>query len=280
MSDQRDASVFFIGNATTIIRCDGFTVLTDPNFLHRGQRANLGWGITTKRRTEPAMDVYELPPLDAVVLSHMHGDHWDRVARRGLDKEVPIITTHQAARRLKRQGFHNALGLEYWEEHRIQRGDRTLTITATPARHAPGPMQMLLPPCMGSVLDFTRQGEMDMRLHISGDTIMDPCLAEIPQRFTDIDVGIVHLGGTKILGMLVSMDGWQGADWIQLIKPASVLPVHYDDYEVFTSGIDDFQQQVNRARLSHLVHYIGRGETYHLPVRRPGTHPQPPPGPR
>ncbi|GAA1267912.1 hypothetical protein Psi02_09790 [Planotetraspora silvatica] len=279
MSDQMDASVFFIGNATTIIRCNGFTVLTDPNFLHRGQRAHLGWGITTKRRTEPAMDVYELPPLDVVVLSHMHGDHWDRVARRGLDKNVPIVTTHHAAGRLKRQGFRNALGLETWDEHRIQRGDRTLTITAMPARHAPGLAQMLMPPCMGSMLDFARQGEMDLRLHISGDTIMDPCLSEIPQRFPDIDAGIVHLGGTKIVGLLVTMDGWQGADWIQLIKPASVLPVHYDDYEAFSSGIDDFQQQVNRARLSHLVHYIGRGETYHLPIRRPGTHPQPPPGP-
>lgn len=83
MSLPEDASVFFVGNATTLIRYNGFTLLTDPNFLHRGQRAHLGYGLNSRRRTDPAIGVEELPPLDAVVLSHMHGDHWDRVARKG-----------------------------------------------------------------------------------------------------------------------------------------------------------------------------------------------------
>jgi hypothetical protein len=34
--------ITFIGTATTIVRLGSFTVLTDPNFLHRGQRAYLG----------------------------------------------------------------------------------------------------------------------------------------------------------------------------------------------------------------------------------------------
>ncbi|MEZ0073679.1 MBL fold metallo-hydrolase [Planotetraspora sp. GP83] len=280
MRDQADATVFFVGNATMIIRSHGFTLLTDPNFLHRGQRAYLGWGITTRRRTDPAMDVSELPPVDAVVLSHIHGDHWDRIARRGLDKGVPIITTPHAAQRLRHQGFHNALGLETWDDHHLRHGDRTLTIIATPARHAPGPAQMLLPPVMGSVLEFGESGQINLRMHISGDTIMDPCLSEIPERFPDIDVGVVHLGGTKIFGILVTMDGMQGAEWLNLIKPDSAIPVHYDDYEAFSSGLEDFRRHVSRAGLSHLVHYITRGETYHLPVRRAGTQQQrPSPGP-
>ncbi|GAA2773478.1 MBL fold metallo-hydrolase [Nonomuraea dietziae] len=83
MSGHETAGVRFIGNATTLIRYKGFTLLTDPNFLHRGQRAYLGYGLTSRRLTEPALDISQLPPLDAVVLSHMHGDHWDRVGPRG-----------------------------------------------------------------------------------------------------------------------------------------------------------------------------------------------------
>ncbi|GIH72970.1 MBL fold metallo-hydrolase [Sphaerimonospora thailandensis] len=289
MPDSADASVFFIGNATMIIRCHGFTLLTDPNFLHRGQRAHLGWGLGTRRRTDPAIDIDELPPIDLVVLSHMHGDHWDDVARDGLDKDLPIVTTHHAARRLRRQGFHRAVGLDTWQEHRVHRGDRQLKIIATPARHAPGPACRLLPPVMGSVLDFSGDfsgdlsgdgrgrsggpdggGRTDLRLHISGDTIMHPCLSEIPRRFPDIDVGIVHLGGTRVLGMLVTMDGVQGAEWLRLINPFTALTVHYDDYEAFTSSLTDLQRNVRRLGLSHLVHYLMRGETYSLPVRRPG----------
>jgi L-ascorbate metabolism protein UlaG (beta-lactamase superfamily) len=70
-----------------------FTVLTDPNFLHRGQRAHLGHGPWSKRRTEPALQPDQLPPLDAVFLSHLHGDHFDRIARRRLDPAVPLVTT-------------------------------------------------------------------------------------------------------------------------------------------------------------------------------------------
>src|SRR3954454_4640832 len=86
-------SLTFIGTATALIRLGPFTLLTDPNFLHRGERAYLGYGLWPKRRTEPAREPNELPRLYGVILSHMHGDHWDRRARAGLDKRLPIVTT-------------------------------------------------------------------------------------------------------------------------------------------------------------------------------------------
>ncbi|MDQ1634287.1 MAG: hypothetical protein QOJ32_1096, partial [Frankiaceae bacterium] len=95
------ATLQFIGTATTVLRLGAFTLLTDPNFLHRGERAYLGRGLVSKRLTEPAMGIADLPPLDAVLLSHLHGDHWDRRARAGLDRQLPILTTRHAARRLR-----------------------------------------------------------------------------------------------------------------------------------------------------------------------------------
>jgi hypothetical protein len=62
-------TITFIGTATTIVRVGSFTVLTDPNFLHRGQRAYLGKGLWSRRLTEPAMQPADLPALNAVVLS-------------------------------------------------------------------------------------------------------------------------------------------------------------------------------------------------------------------
>ncbi|GAA3440858.1 MBL fold metallo-hydrolase [Planomonospora venezuelensis] len=268
MTGSEDVSVFFVGNATTVIRYGGFTVLTDPNFLHRGQRAYLGYGLSSRRRTDPAIDIGELPALDAVVLSHMHGDHWDRVARRGLDKDLPVITTPHAARRLRRQGFHQARGLETWRQHELRRGERTLTVTALPGRHAPGPVRMLLPPVMGSMLEFARAGRVELRLCISGDTLMGRELDGIPRRFPEVDLALVHLGGTRVLGVTVTMDGRQGADWLHLIGPRVAVPVHYDDYEAFTSPIEDFRNHVEIAGLTDRVRYIERGETLELPVWR------------
>jgi hypothetical protein len=37
-------SVLFVGTATVVLRLGGFTLLTDPNFLHQGEHAPLGGG--------------------------------------------------------------------------------------------------------------------------------------------------------------------------------------------------------------------------------------------
>ena len=57
------ASLTFIGNATTVLQLGGFTLLTDPNFIHRGQRAYLGKGLWSRRLTDPALGIGELPPV-------------------------------------------------------------------------------------------------------------------------------------------------------------------------------------------------------------------------
>lgn len=110
----QDGTLFFIGTATTLIRYGDMTVLTDPNFLHRGQRAYLGRGLTARRLTEPAISVEELPAVTAVVLSHLHGDHWDRQTQRGLPHDTPVVTTPHAARRLQWRGFARSTGLRTW----------------------------------------------------------------------------------------------------------------------------------------------------------------------
>lgn len=105
-----DLSITFVGNATTLLSYGEITLLTDPNFLHRGQHAYLGYGLLSKRLREPALTIDELPPIDAVVLSHMHGDHWDRTAQRDLDHALRILTTPHAAERLRRRGFTRRRG--------------------------------------------------------------------------------------------------------------------------------------------------------------------------
>src|SRR3712207_6171344 len=87
--DLASGSILFIGTATVLLRYAGYTILTDPNFLHRGEQAHLGYGLRSTRLTDPALDIADLPPLDLVVLSHLHGDHFDQVAERHLDHDLP-----------------------------------------------------------------------------------------------------------------------------------------------------------------------------------------------
>ena len=261
--------LYFVGNATTVIRYGGFTLLTDPNFLRRGERAYLGYGLNSRRLRDPACSIDELPALDGVVLSHLHGDHWDRVARRHLDRELPVLTTPHASRRLHRQGFAHAHGLQRWQTHELTKHGRTVRVAAMPGRHAFGLPGRLLPPVMGTMVEFgPAGGATDLRIYISGDTLMCPELAEIPRRYPRIDIGVVHLGGARLLGLAtVTMDGRQGADWADLTGCSRVVPIHYDDYGVCKSPLSDFQQRTRERGLTDRVHAIERGTT--MPLTRP-----------
>jgi L-ascorbate metabolism protein UlaG (beta-lactamase superfamily) len=257
-------SLEFVGTATTLLRLGPFTLLTDPNFLHRGQRAYLGKGLWSRRLTEPSLQPADLPAVDAVLLSHLHGDHFDRVARRELDHSLPVVTTPDAGRKLASWGFAGAHGLDTWQSWESDRDGTGLRITAVPGVHAPGPMRALLPPVMGSVLELRRPDQPLFRVYVSGDTLYRPWLREVVDRTGPLDAAVLHLGGTKVLGVTVTMDGRQGADLLELLEPPVAVPVHHDDYGVFRSPLSDFLAQAAERGLRDRVRTVARGESVPL----------------
>ncbi|KGF81157.1 beta-lactamase [Massilia sp. JS1662] len=261
---EANGTVQFIGTATVLIRYQGFTILTDPNFLHKGDHVHLGYGITAERLTNPALNLEQLPPIDLVVLSHLHEDHFDKLVQEKLDKNIPIVTTRSAANKLKDMGFKRTFGLSTWDRIDIEKGEARLRITAAPGRHGKAGMQALLPSVMGSVLDFgPNTAAPSYRMYISGDTLIHDDLKAIPQRFPGVDLALLHLGGTRILGVFkVTMDGKDGVTLMQIVQPKKAIPIHYDDYDVFKSPLSDFAQEVKAAGLDQQVVYLAHGETY------------------
>jgi L-ascorbate metabolism protein UlaG (beta-lactamase superfamily) len=260
------ASVTFIGNATTVLHLGAFTLLTDPAFGPAGSRVHLGYGAWTRRMKDPALTALDLRQIDAVLLSHLHGDHFDRAARERLEPTLPIITTPQAASRLRRRRFLAVRGLPTWECHEWTRDRQRLRITAVPGRHGPGLADALLPDVMGSVVQLERDGQCALTLYITGDTLHQASLTEIPRRFGPIDAMLIHLGGTRLLGMLLTMDDRQGADLTELIRPRLTVPVHFDDYRVMKSPLSDFLTRAAERGLTG-IQPITRGDTLDLPTR-------------
>ncbi|GCE13554.1 MBL fold metallo-hydrolase [Tengunoibacter tsumagoiensis] len=260
-------SLFFIGNATVLLRYAGFTLLTDPNFLHMGEHVHLGYGVKSTRLLNPAIHLDQLPALDMVILSHLHEDHFDRMVAHKLNKLTPIATTPKAAEALQKKGFSRTYPLETWQTLSLVKNEVHLHITALPGRHGPGLAAKLLPPVMGSLLEFVpSEKKSGFRMYISGDTLVYKQLKEIPKRYPEIDLGLFHLGGTKIFGLLVTMDAKQGVEALKLINPRLALPIHYNDYTAFTSSLEDFKREVIAAGLERQVLYLGRGESYTFEV--------------
>ena len=113
------------------------------------------------------------------------------------------------------------------------------------------------------------------RIYITGDTLMVDELKEIPKRYAgqNIDLMLVHLGGTTIpspallpIALMVTMDGKQGLELMKVIRPDVTIPIHYDDYEVFASPLEDFQRLVEAAGLKDKVVYLQRSDMFRFRV--------------
>ncbi|KAJ5781904.1 uncharacterized protein N7518_010387 [Penicillium psychrosexuale] len=297
-SGEENAALFFVGTATTIIEWAGIRIMTDPNFLHAGDHVHLGPGVSSERLTNPAIDLHDLPRIDLALLSHYHEDHFDKKVEASLRRDLPIITTPHAQERLafkKQDPFTSVCALNPFEQIEVNiegtEGPRQprLRVTGMPGKHVPpkrvveklNTLAKAFPPTNGWMLelghgssnaaDFT----CGHRIYISGDTLMVDELREISKRYADqrIDLMLVHLGGTTIpsplvgrlmepLALTVTMDAGQGLQLIQLIQPDVTIPIHYDDYDVFASPLEDFRRNVEAAGLLDKVVFLDRKDQY------------------
>ena len=149
-SANANASLFFVGTATTILEWEGLRLMTDPNFLHKGDHVHLGPGVTGTRQTNPAVDLHELPPVDLVLLSHYHADHFDQLVEESLRRDLPIISTPHAHSHLTAKGhesFTAVTALDFWESTILDLSTSTgrnekplnacMRITGMPGKHVP-----------------------------------------------------------------------------------------------------------------------------------------------
>ncbi|KAK1141292.1 hypothetical protein N8T08_009196 [Aspergillus melleus] len=145
-SDSENASLYCVCTATTILEWAGIRVMTDPNFLHAGDHVHLGPGVSSTRRTNPAVDLHDLPRIDLVLLSHYHGDHFDQEVETSLRRDLPIITTPHAQAQLTNKAgdsFTKISALDHFESTMVDiggsasLGHRRLRVTGMPGKHVP-----------------------------------------------------------------------------------------------------------------------------------------------
>ncbi len=114
---SRGLHAAWLGHSTVLLSIDGFTVLTDPVF---SQRVGLNLGPFTlgiKRLVQPAVDFSELPPIDLVLLSHAHMDHFDLPSLRQLESSrTSVVTALRTSDLLRVRRFSSVQELRWSEE--------------------------------------------------------------------------------------------------------------------------------------------------------------------
>ncbi|SHN71862.1 MBL fold metallo-hydrolase [Bradyrhizobium erythrophlei] len=221
-----------IGGPTALIEIDGFRLLTDPTFDLPGiyQLSQ----VKLEKLSGPALAADAIGEVDAVLLSHdQHSDNLDESGKRFLSRVKRVLTTEVGAKRL---GGH-VEGLAPWASTELSKNGRSLTITATPARHGPHGIE----PLAGDVIGFVVAPKNGRPIYISGDTVWYDGVAEVARRFK---AGVVmpFAGAAQTRGPFhLTMDTNDTIETARAFPDALIVPLHTDGWAHFKQNASDLR---------------------------------------
>ena len=233
----------WLGHAGVYIAIDGVRLLVDPVFAEYASPFEIG----PRRFHPPPLRLDDLPPIDAVLITHDHYDHFDmrtvrHLAQRGTAFFVPLgIGAH-----LQVWGVPVAQirEMEWWQEEAL----RGVRIVSTPSRHYSGrglTDQRATLWTSWSVLG-TRH-----RFYVSGDTGYSDHFRTIGERFGPFDLAFVKIGAYG-----------PGAPWLDIhmsaedavrahvdVRARRLFPVHWGTFNLaFHAWDEPIRRAVAAAR--------------------------------
>lgn len=254
-----DLSAVWVGHATVLLKMGPQRVLTDPNLN--------GALFILPRETPASLRPEQLPPVDVVLISHLHFDHFDRWTLSELPKDVPVLfpeTSQAYTTNLgRRRGY-----LGPWERVRVG----GLTVTAVPVSHFGG--RYGIDALWNSAYTgYVVQG-YGRTVFFGGDTGYDPELfVEIGRRFPNIDLALLPIAPYRgDSGNRVHVDPEEALQIFADVGAKHMMPIHF---EAYYGAFGRFGEP--RAKLARLVaerglegrvHALVTGERLALPRGR------------
>jgi L-ascorbate metabolism protein UlaG (beta-lactamase superfamily) len=218
--------VTWLGHSTSLIEIDGARILTDPVWSERASPSTL---VGPKRFHPPPLSLEDLPPLDAVVVSHDHYDHLDMTTMRALAARGAVIHVPLGlGAHLRLWGVPPAQIVEHdwWQAVRLPGG---VDVVSTPARHFSG--RGLLDRDHTLWTSWSLIGPRH-RVFFSGDTGLTAGHARIGDRFGPFDLAMIEIGqyhpswGDIHLGPMGALQAFAR------LRAAKLLPIHWATFQL------------------------------------------------
>ncbi len=248
--------VTWLGHATVLVELEGRRLLFDPVWSERVSPST----VLGPRRLHPVpVPLEDLPPVDAVVISHDHYDHLD------------MVTIRRIAALWPRTRFVVPLGvgahLERWRvpPSRIDELDWTesttvgdIDLTATAARHFSG---RLRPGGNGTLWASWVVAGRDHRIFYTGDSGYFDGYREIGERHGPFDVTFIQIGAYSPYWPDIHMTPEEGIRTHTAVGGGLLVPVHWG---TFNLALHSWSEPVERLLTS------AQEDDVRVAVPRPG----------
>jgi len=207
-------TITFHGHACFTLEADGRRVVIDP-FL----------------TGNPAADISadRLPKVDAVLLSHGHGDHLGDAVPIAQRDRAPIVATYELA--------------QFCE----QRGAAVHAMHIGGAHQFPFGRVKLVPAFHGGRVDGDETGRYTTNpcglvVTLGGRTVYhcgDTALTmEMQLLAGQVDAMLAPIGDNYTMGIADAVRA------VEFVKPRTVIPMHYNTFDVIRADPEDFKRQV------------------------------------
>ncbi len=233
-----------VGHATFLIQMDGLNILTDPIWSHRC--SPVSWA-GPRRHQPPGIRFEDLPPIDAVLISHNHYDHLDlptleRLAAKGTTRALVPLGNLELARK---GDIPEVTELDWWQSVPLSHG---VKITLVPAQH----FSSRTPWDRNETLwgGFVISGPSG-NIYYAGDTGYGPHFKEIARRFSPIRAALLPISPFR---PQQSTTAHPPQFSIVHMGPTEAIQAHIDlgasmsiaaHFQVFQLGWDGFDDAVN-----------------------------------
>lgn len=223
-------------NALLKLSYAGRTLLIDPDLGPRHSRPSF-----TGRSPNPMVELPEpiesiLAGVDLLIVSHLHADHFDEVAKDRIPKELPLLCQPGDEEAIGKAGFANVTPLD----HFLRLG--SIVIKRQPAQHGTGAVVEK----MGHVMGLSLEAPGEPTLYWCGDSVLYPPLRDAAAT-TAPDVIITHSCGARWDDTLIVMDAQQTLELCGAHPQATVIATHMEALDHATVSREELRRVADAA---------------------------------